>query len=99
MAFVQIIEYRSSRFDEMQELDAEWEAAAGDDTTVRRLIVGRDHDDPERYMTFAFFDSYEAAMENSKLPLTKEFSQRMMALADGPPTFHDLDVVEDNTPA
>ena len=56
MAFVQIIEYRSSRFDEMQEVDAEWEAAAGDDTTVRRLIVGRDHDDPERYMTVAFFD-------------------------------------------
>ena len=37
-------------------------------------------------------------MENSKLPLTQEFSQRMMALADGPPTFHNLDVVEDTTP-
>ena len=98
MAFVQIIEYRSSRYDEMHTLDAEWEAAAGDDSTVRRVIVGRDRDDPERYMTLAFFDSYDAAMENSKLPVTQEFSQRMMALADGPPTFHNLDVVDDQTP-
>jgi quinol monooxygenase YgiN len=95
MAFVQIIEYRSSRFDEMEKLDAEWEAAAGDDSTVRRVVVARDREDPDRYVTMAFFDSYESAMENSNLPVTQEFSQRMMALADGPPTFRNLDIVRD----
>jgi hypothetical protein len=38
---------------------------------------------------------YESAMENSKLPVTQQFSQRMMALADGPPTFYNLEVIED----
>jgi hypothetical protein len=44
-----------------------------------------------------FFDSYESAMENSNLPVTQEFAQRMMALSDGPPSFFNLDVVEDRT--
>lgn len=97
MTFVQIIEYRSSRDDEMQELDAEWQAKAGDESTVRRIVVGRDRNDPDHYFTLAFFDSYEEAMENSKLPVTQEFSQRMGALADGLPTFYDLDVVREMT--
>jgi hypothetical protein len=29
MAFVQIIDFRTSRFDEMRNLEDEWEAAAG----------------------------------------------------------------------
>ena len=99
MAFVQIIDYRSSRYDEIQALDEEWEAAAGADSTVRRVVVGRDRNDPNHYVTMAFFDSYESAMENSKLPVTQEFSQRMGELADGPPTFVDLDVVDDVEPS
>jgi hypothetical protein len=35
----------------------------------------------------------EFAMENSDHPVTQEFATKMMALADGAPTFHDLDVV------
>ena len=29
MAFVQIIDFRTSKFDEMRKLEEEWEAAAG----------------------------------------------------------------------
>jgi hypothetical protein len=43
------------------------------------------------------FDSYEDAMENSNLPVTQEFSQKMMALGDGPPTFYNLDLAEDGS--
>jgi hypothetical protein len=42
-----------------------------------------------------FFDSYESAMENSKLPETQAAAEKYMALADGPPVFYDLDVLED----
>lgn len=42
-----------------------------------------------------FFDSYDDAMANSDMPTTQEFAQKMMGLADGPPTFYNLDVVED----
>lgn len=95
MSFVQIIEFRTSRFDEMRKVADEWAAAAGDQARVNRRVMGRDRDDPSRYMNIVFFDSYEAAMENSNNPVTQEFSRKMMELSDGAPTFYNLDVVED----
>ena len=44
-----------------------------------------------------FFDSYESAMENSNLPETAAFAEQQRPLLEGPPTFYDLDVVEDRT--
>lgn len=95
MAFVQIIDFRTSKFDEMRKLEDEWEAAASAESSARRVITGADRDDSGRYLQVVFFDSYESAMENSNLPVTQEFARRMMALSDGPPTFYNLDVVED----
>jgi hypothetical protein len=97
MAFVQIIDFRTSKFDEMRKLEDDWEAAAGPESTARRVITSADRDNSGRYLQVVFFDSYESAMENSNLPVTQEFAQRMMALSDGPPTFYNLDVVEDRT--
>lgn len=95
MPFIQIIEFRTSRFDEVEQLGDEWEAAVGSDTTVRRRILVRDRNDAARYLNIVFFDSYEQAMRNSDLPVTREFATKMAALVDGAPTFRDLDVVED----
>ncbi len=97
MAFVQIIEFRTSKFDEVQRVGNEWEAAAGDDGTARRRVLCKDRDNDDRYLNIVFFDSYEAAMENSNMPVTQEFSQKMMALTDGQPTFYNLDVVDDRS--
>jgi len=44
-----------------------------------------------------FFDSYESAMVNSGLPETKASADEFAALSVGPPTFYDLDVVDDQT--
>ena len=95
MAFVQIIQFDSTRLDEMRAVGDEWEKAASGKSTARRRVMAQDRDNPNRYMNIVFFDSYESAMENSNMPETQEFSQRMMALADGPPTFFNLDVIED----
>ena|SRR5688572_22504994 len=95
MGFVQIIEFRTSKIDEMEKVGDEWEAAAGGDSKARRRVLCQDRDNPGRYLNIVFFDSYEEAMENSNLPVTEEFSQKMMALADGPPSFSNLDVVDD----
>jgi len=95
VAFIQIVEFRTSDPDAMRKLGDEYEQASEGKRTVRRAIVANDRNDPERYLTIVFFDSYESAMENSKLPETAEFAQRLGALMSGPPTFHDLDVVED----
>ena len=97
MAFVQVIDFRTSKLDEMRKLQDEWATAAGPESTARRVITGADREDSGRYLQVVFFDSYESAMENSNLPVTQEFAQRMMALSDGPPSFYNLDVVEDRT--
>ena len=97
MAFVQIIDFRTSKFDEMRQLEDEWQAAAGPESAARRVVTGADRDASGRYLQIVFFDSYESAMENSNLPVTQEFAKKMMALSDGPPTFSNLDVVEDRT--
>ena len=97
MGFVQIIEFRTSKPDEMRKVGDEWEQQAGDESTSRRRMLTQDRDNPGRYLNIVFFDSYESAMENSNLPETNEFAQKMMELVDGPPTFHNLDVVEDKT--
>lgn len=96
MSFVQIIEFRTSKIDEIEQVGSEWEAAAGADRKARRRVLCQDRDNAGRFFNIVFFDSYEDAMENSNLPVTQEFSAKMMALADGAPTFYNLDVLEEH---
>lgn len=95
MGFIQIIECHTDRFDELMLLESEWLKASEGKRTLRRSLVAQDRKDPNRYLVFAFFDSYESAMENSALPETTEFGQKQQALLDAPMTFTDLDIVED----
>ena len=68
MAFVQIIECRTRQFDKIQRLEDEWRAATRASAHFGASVVARDRTDPNRHLILAFFDSYEAAMENSNLP-------------------------------
>ena len=88
--FVQIVEYRTSRFDEVMAMGEEYAASSGE--FARRVTVTEDRDNPGTFRTIAEFESYEAAMENSKRPETAAFAEKMMKLCDGPPTFYNLDV-------
>jgi hypothetical protein len=95
MAFVQIIEFRTTKIAEMRTVGDEWEKATEGKRKAGRRVLCQDRDNPERYFNVVFFDSYEDAMENSALPETDSFSKKMMSFADGAPTFYNLDVVED----
>jgi len=95
MAFVQLIDMRTKKVDEIQQLETEWEKATEGRRTLRRSIVGRDRNDPEHYVVIAFFDDYDSAMVNSNLPETGEFGQKQAALLDGAMQFTDLDVIEE----
>jgi hypothetical protein len=97
MAFVQIIEFRSANIDAMQEVADRWEKATAGKRTAGRRLLCRDRQNTNRYFNLVFFDSYESAMQNSSLPETQQLSQEMMKFADGPPTFYDLDVIEDRS--
>jgi hypothetical protein len=95
MAFVQIIDFRSSKIEEMRKAGDEWEKKAGKEGTARRVVLCADRDNPGHYLNIVFFESYEEAMKNSELPVTQEMSKKMMALGDGPPIFYNLDVLDD----
>jgi hypothetical protein len=95
MKFVQLVEMRTKNLDEIQKLEDEWEKATEGKRTLRKAIVGRDRNDPDRHIVIAFFDDYESAMVNSNLPETQSFGEQQFALLDGPPAFTDLDVVEE----
>ena len=96
MAFIQIIEFRTDKIDEMRKLEGEWQARAkSEGATARRGLICSDRDNSGRYFQVVFFDSFEDAEKNSNLPITQEFAGKLMALGNGEPTFHNLDVVED----
>jgi hypothetical protein len=97
MPFIQIIDMRTSKFDELQKLEQEWRNATDGKRTLRRSIVTRDRKDPNHYVVLAFFDSYDSAMANSNLPETTQFGEKQNALLDGPAQFTDLDVIEDQS--
>jgi quinol monooxygenase YgiN len=97
MSFIQVIEVRTNRIDELEALDREYEAATAGRHTVRRSIVTRDRNDPDRYLIHVFFDSYESAMANSNMPETAALAEKMGPLLNAPPIFHDLDIIEDRT--
>jgi hypothetical protein len=97
VAFVQIIEVRTSRPDEMRRVGDEWEQATAGKRMARRRVLCQDRDHPDRYFNIVFFDSYEEAMQNSSLPETDAFSKKLMSLVDGSPTFYNLDVEDDRT--
>jgi hypothetical protein len=97
MAFVQIVEFRSSDIEGIRKAGTDWSRATEGKRTARRLMLTRDHNDPDRYLMIVFFDSFESAMVNSGLPETKASAEEFAALSDGPPTFYDLDVVDDQT--
>lgn len=95
MAFVQIIDCRTEKLDELNQLMDTWVAQTQGTRTASHAMVGTDHADPTHVVEIVEFPSYEAAMRNSGLPETDRIFREMVALCDAPPTFTDLDVVRD----
>lgn len=97
--FVQIIEYTTSRPDELRSAGEEWRSSrSGEPGGPDRVTVLRDRDREGHYYTVAEFESYDTAMANSGRDDTSQFASRLAALCDGPPVFHNLDVAENWTP-
>lgn len=93
MRFMQIIEMRTSRRDEVQAMIDEWRTTTAGRRTAQRALTGRDHDQDDVFVTVVEFPSYEAAMTNSDLPETRELAERLAKLCDEPPTFRNLDII------
>ncbi len=95
MTFVQLIDCRTSRFDEMNRLMDMWVEQTKGKRTATHALVGKDRSDASHFVEIVEFPSYEEAMRNSNLPETDRIFQGMVALCDEMPTFTDLEVVRD----
>lgn len=91
--FVQIIEWKTSKIDEMMAFNEEWRRRHPGMGPSRIMVCG-DRDAEGTFVSVVEFPSYEAAMKNSEDPATSEFAEAMNALSDGPPTFRNLDVLK-----
>jgi quinol monooxygenase YgiN len=94
MAFVQMIEFSTTRQDEIRALVDDYRASTEGARSTGQGMVCADRDQPNRFVTIVEFESYEAAMKNSELPETAAMAAKMAELCDGPPTFRNLDVVD-----
>ena len=97
MSFIQIMQVQSSKIEEIRAAADEWEKATEGKRTVKRSVICGDRDNPGNYSIIVFFDSYEDAMRNSELPETEAMAKKTTALCDAPPTFLNLDVIEDRS--
>ncbi|MCO4250630.1 hypothetical protein [Pseudarthrobacter raffinosi] len=95
--FVQIIEFKTSRIKEIEELGRPSRTEGSAPATFRRIVATADRDHPGTYFTIVDFESFESAMENSGRPETAEFAAKMAELCDGPVIFHNLDVMWEDT--
>lgn len=90
--FVQIMEFDTSRIDELEEFTTRMREERGDALLATKATVTSDRDRPNHYFIIVEFNSYEEAMKNSNDPETGKYAAQMGEFFDGPPTFHNLDV-------
>jgi hypothetical protein len=97
MGFIQIIEYTTTRKDEVDKIFEKWRDATKGKRTASRAIITSDRDQANRYIEIVSFPSYEEAMKNSELPETNEIAEQMNKLCDGEMTFRNLDVIREES--
>lgn len=90
--FIQIIQGRCTRQDEMRALADAWRADMADDA-AGWLGGTYGFTDDDVFVAVIRFESREAAAANSARPEQGEWAARMAALMDGPVEYHDCDDV------
>ncbi|GAA2308686.1 hypothetical protein AB0C84_23390 [Actinomadura sp. NPDC048955] len=96
MGFVQIIDYRTDRQNELEGLFDEWAKASEGKRTATHELHTKDRQDASHYVDIVEFPSYEEAMRNSDLPETRRIAGEMEALCTDGPRFLNLEVVRDD---
>jgi hypothetical protein len=91
--FIQIMEFDTSRIDDVEALSRRMQEERGDSLLASRATFTEDRERRGHYYVIIEFDSYEEAMKNSNDPVTSKYAGEMATLLDGPPVFRNLDVV------
>ena len=93
MPYIQVIEYTTSKWDQIEALVQQYEKDTEGRRTSDATRVCLDRDRANHYVAVVEFPSYEAAMENNNLEETATLAEAIMPLCDEPPIFHNLDVI------
>lgn len=89
--FIQVIQSKTSRRQEVRELLDEWASSMEDPGGWLGGTYG--FTDDGDFLAVVRFENRELAMANSDDPRTSAFAERMAALMDAPPEFQDCDDV------
>lgn len=92
MTFVQLIEYETTRADELNAVFEQWMKVTEGKRTVMHEMHAQDKDKPSHYVDIVEFPSYQKAMENSQLPETQQIAEQARALCTSEPRFVNLEV-------
>jgi len=94
MAFIQTIEFATDQHDEILEVMGRWSADAIGNGTAKRATMAEDRSTPGRFVMVVWFESPEAAAENSARPETGAFAEEFAALCSDGPAFREFEVVQ-----
>ena len=92
MKFVQIMEFTGSTKEAIDSIN-NYITIAGTETKVKKATVCEDRDNPGHLLQIIEFDSYEDAMINNDLEVTKKASEEDTS-SFGEVQFKNLDLVE-----
>jgi hypothetical protein len=92
--FVRLIEFQTTRIDEVCALERQWREAEGTGSATAMTIT-RDRDRQNRYVWMIEFPSREHAARSDELDETRDIAEQLMKLADGPAVFRNLDALDD----
>jgi hypothetical protein len=92
VSFIQVIEFTTTRPDEVEALVREWRTQTEGRRSAQRGTFTKDREKPNTYLQIVEFPSFEDAMANSELSETARFADRLSELCEGPMTFRNLDV-------
>jgi hypothetical protein len=92
VSFIQIIEFSTTRINEVEALLDEWITKTKGQRAADRATLTVNRDEANSYLQIVEFPSFDAAMRNSNLPDTGLFAQRLAELCAKPLVFRNLDV-------
>jgi hypothetical protein len=93
MTFVQVIEYETTRDEELERAFGEWLTATEGKRTLTREVRTKDRDNPIHHVDIVEFPSYEQAMVNNELPETQRAAEQFRSLCTKEPRFINLEVI------
>jgi quinol monooxygenase YgiN len=95
MDFLQIVEFQTSRLEEIRAVLEQWRQATEGRRTATSMRITNDRDRRNKYLWIVEFPSHEDAMRNHDMPETQQMMQQIIELSEGEPVFRNLELIDE----